>query len=108
MLAQRQKKQRRQIDPYQLQRIMSADKHQLTAYVLEVAIVGCNKRDRVKINRAIAELTSSLNFEYRDQAVVFYRVYRILNQLISRGKFDEAKSILVDLHQTWKKAFNLS
>lgn len=108
MIPQATVKKRKKPDPYLTQRVMSASPAQLISYAYDAAIMGCGQRDRVKVTRAMSELITSLNFEYKEQAMAFYRVYRYINMLIIKGKFDDAKSILVDVKSAWNQAMNLA
>lgn len=92
------------MNPYLVQKIMSARPEQLISYIYDAAISACGKKDRVKANRAVQELINALNFDYKEMAVTFFNVYRYINNLISKGKFEEAREMLLEIKQTWSKA----
>ena len=95
-------------NPYLLQKINSANPDQLIAYIYDAAVSACLRKDREKARQAVFILMDALNFDYKEIATTFYNVYRHLNRLISRGKFDEAKVILLDLRKTWANAMQVA
>ncbi len=95
------------IDPYLEQKILSASPEQLIAYIYDAGIAACMRHEREKASKAVLTLIKSLDFNQKEIAVTFYNVYRYLNRLISKGKFDEAKQIFSDLKQTWSKAMKV-
>lgn len=101
-------KQKRQIDPYLTQKVLSAGPEQLISYIYDVAIRGCNQKDRYRVNRAISELVSALDFDHREAALPFFNVYRHITFLNRQGRFDEAKTMLIDLKRSWNQAMNIS
>jgi len=92
-----------QTDPYLQQKIMSASPEQLIAYVYDAGLAACMRHEREKASKAVLTLIKALDFNQKEIAVTFYNVYRYLNRLISKGKFDEAKAIFADLKKTWSK-----
>ena len=96
------------VDPYLTQKIMSASPDQLISYIFDSGIAACGRKDREKASLAIQTLIKSLNFDYKEVAMSFYNVYRYVNHLIHLGKFDDAKTILVDIKKTWSQAFKVS
>lgn len=91
-------------NPYLVQKIMSASPDQLIAYVYDAGVTACHNKDRMKAGKAVRVLINSLNFDYKETSLTFFNVYRHVNSLISKGKFDEAKDIFSDLKKTWSKA----
>jgi len=92
-------------NPYLTQKIMSASPDQLIAYIYEAGATACATKDRYKAARAVSALIQALNFEYKETATTFFNVYRYLNRLIIKGRFDEARDVFVELKNTWSKAF---
>lgn len=95
------------MNPYLIQKVMSASPEQLIAYVYEAGVTACAKGDRAKAINAVSTLIKALNFEHKEIATTFFNVYRYLNRLIYKGKLDEAKIIFSDLKQTWSKAYKV-
>ncbi|MHB2147733.1 flagellar export chaperone FliS [Calditrichota bacterium LG25] len=107
MMNYRPGQNRAQHNPYLVQKIMSASKEELVAYIYDAAITACAQKDSVKARNALNALVQSLNFDYKETANTFMNVYRYLMHLINNKKFDEAKATFSDLKKTWAKAFNL-
>lgn len=101
-------KQNTKMNPYLEQKIMSANPEQLIAYVYEVGATSCAQHDADRARRALQILTQSLNYEVKEISPVFYDVYRYINHLVNRRKFDEAKKAFDDLRHTWAKAHKLN
>lgn len=108
MMTQDGYKKATQADPYLVQKIMSASPDQLISYIYDAGIAACKRKEREKASKAVLALMKSLNFDYKEIATTFYNVYRYLNRLISKGKFEEAKDVFVDLKQTWSKAMKVA
>ncbi|NOX88672.1 MAG: flagellar protein FliS [Calditrichaeota bacterium] len=107
MLNYQQKPRKRNANPYLVQKIMSASREELVAYIYEFGATACAQKDPVKARTAVNNLIQSLNFDYKETAETFLSVYRYLGNLINQKRFDEAKAIFTDLKRTWVKAFNL-
>ena len=94
----------KKVDPYTMQQVMSASPAQVITYIYDAAITACSRQDRDKILRATSELIRALNFDYKEQASVFYRVYRHISNLASRGDFESARLVLADVRDAWNQA----
>jgi len=101
-------RQNKNMNPYLVQKVMSASPEQLIAYIYDVGVTSCAQKDADKARRAMQVLFQSLNYDVEEISSTFYNVYRYINHLVNRRKFDEAKELLVDLKQTWSKAHNLN
>jgi len=101
-------KQTVKVNPYLVQKVMSASQNQLTSYIYDVAIAACGKKDSIKAGKAVRELMNSLNFEHKEIALTFFNVYRYINSCIVKGKFDESKQMLTDIKNTWDTSMKLS
>lgn len=108
MLATHNDRQRQKLDPYLVQKVMSASPQQLISYIYDAAIIACGQRDSLKAGKSVRELMKSLNFDYKEIAFTFYNVYRYVNYLIIKGNYEDARDILVDLKNTWTSAMNVS
>lgn len=108
MLTAQSRQSQKKSDPYLVQKIMSASPDQLISYIYDSAIVACSKKDSIKAGQAVRELMKSLNFNYKESALVFYNVYRYINSRILKGKYDEAKVMLIDLKKTWQNSMKVS
>jgi len=100
--------QKTKMNPYLEQKVMTANPEQLIAYVYEAGATYCAQKNADKARRALQILMQSLNYDVKEVSPVFYDVYRYINHLVNRRKFDEAKKAFDDLKQTWAKAYNLN
>ncbi len=107
MLNYQMRNMKRNMNPYLVQKIMSASKEELIAYIYDYGATACAQNDAVKARKAINNLIKALNFDYKETAETFLNVYRYLNHLINEKRFAEARAIFSELKNTWAKAFNL-
>jgi len=96
------------MDSYLVQKIMTASQEQLIAYVYESGANSCAQKNANKARRAVQVLVQSLNYDMKEVTPTFYNVYRYLNHLINRRRYNEARQVFLDLKQTWSKAFHLN
>lgn len=94
-------------NPYLVQKVLSASPEQLILYIYDAAIVACARKDRVKAAQAMQELINALNFEERKVATTFYNMYQYILKLIHQQDYDDAKSMIKEIRDTWAKAMNL-
>ncbi len=95
-------------ESYLTQKILCASPMQLVVYIYDAAIVACVQRDKEKVFRAIQELINSLDFEKgKSVSGIFYKMYQSLQEQIRKDNFDEVKSILTEIRQTWAKAMKV-
>ncbi|MBO8151915.1 MAG: flagellar protein FliS [Candidatus Neomarinimicrobiota bacterium] len=94
-------------NPYLVQKIMTASPEELVDYVYDFAIRACKTKNRVKACEAIQTLINSLNFDEKETATTFYRVYRYILKQIHEGNFTEAEQFLTELRKTWAKAMKI-
>lgn len=102
------KSQAQQVNPYLMQKIMSASPEQLISYILDAGITACAKKDYSNASKAVQALINALNFDYKEISLTFFNVYRYINRLIQKGQFDEAKEMLADIRKTWSTAMKTS
>ena len=76
---------------------------QLVLKAYGIGIEGCGEADPNKVSKALVELISALNFEYRDVAMGMFRLYDYCLRRIKAGDFEAVQSILEELRQTWSK-----
>lgn len=96
------------LNPYLVQKIMTASPEELVAYMYDVAIAACNRKDKVKACEVVQQLINALNFEYKEASTTFYRMYSYILDQIHKNKFGEARNMLSELRQTWCKAMKIS
>jgi flagellin-specific chaperone FliS len=97
-----------QLNPYVVQKITSASPEQLISYIYDAAITACAKKNHSKAIQAVQALINALNFDYKDVSLSFFNVYRYINLLIQKSKFEEAKEMLTDIKKTWSIAMKTS
>ncbi len=95
------------LNPYLVQKIMSASKEELINYIYDAGATACAQKDSVKARNAVNLLIQSLNFDYEETANTFLNVYRYLMHLINQKQFDEARKQFLEIKKTWAKAFKL-
>lgn len=80
---------------------MSTEQLVLVAY--RVGLRALRKRDRRLATRVFSELINGLNFEAGDIAGKLLTLYDYSLRLVREGKFEEAESILSELHGAWQQ-----
>ena len=95
------------VDTYRKEQLLNLSPVQVINKLLEVAIRACKQGDKRLALRAITELILALNFEHKEIALGFFRLYDYCKQRIHSGDMDEAIFVLEDLRATWAKAFHL-
>lgn len=98
---------RNKINPYLMQKVMTASPEQLVSYIYDIAISSCAQEDCVKATKAIQELISALNFDYKEQSLTFFRIYRYILNQIHKSQFEEARKLLTDIKRTWVSAMQV-
>ena len=76
MYPQAMTQNRNNINPYLMQKVMTASPEQLISYIYDIAISACAQKDHIKATQAVQELINSLNFDYKEQSLTFFRIYR--------------------------------
>jgi len=103
-------KQQNRLNPYLVKEIMEATPQQLLIKVYDFAILHCQKKDLIKTNKAIQELVNSLRFDdenTKELAVGLYKLYQFCQEQMRNQNYDIVYKILVELRETWQKAFNM-
>lgn len=67
-------------------------------------IKACEAQECTMVEKILRVLMDSLDFRYEEVSSGFYRLYEYALSLVKDKKFDDAKEILVELHQCWNKA----
>ena len=108
MLNTTMQRKKTKLNPYLVQKVMTASPEQLIVYIFDAGIVACSQSNKAKGLLAVQELINALNFEHKEVAGSFYQVYSYIMNQIREENFKEAKSQLSDLRQTWMEAFKLN
>jgi flagellin-specific chaperone FliS len=77
---------------------------QLLVKVYDVAIASCARKDRQRLNQALVQLMSSLNFEHHEISLGVFRLHNYCMRQSRMGQFDEVKHILTGLRDAWAQA----
>lgn len=89
---------------YQSAQVLGASPMQLLLIVYDLALAACGRRDEERARRAVAELITSLNFDYAEIAVPLFGLYEYCLRAIGSGSFHEASKILRQLKEAWETA----
>ncbi|MCL5268323.1 MAG: flagellar protein FliS [Bacteroidetes bacterium] len=93
---------------YKANEIMSLTPVQLILKVYDYVIVNCRKRDTDKVNAGLTQLIASLNFDYKEVSLGFFRIYRYCQTESKKGNFEEIEKHISELRSAWAQAFKLS
>ncbi len=92
---------------YHQNSILNASPVELILKVYDFTILSIRKQDIHKANLAISELIAALNFEYHDEAMGLFKLYRYCQDCLYRNELEEAGSIIYELRDAWAAAFKL-
>lgn len=76
-----------------------------TDRIFDLAIKACDTKDALKACNVIDTLKGLLNFQYKEVACGFYRLFDCCLQFVNDKRFDKARDIFYELHQSWNVAF---
>ena len=93
---------------YKTNEIMSLTPVQLILKVYDYVIVNCRKRDYEKVNAGLTQLIASLNFDYKEVSLGFFRIYRYCQTESKKGNYEEIERHISELRTAWAQAFKLA
>lgn len=105
-----QNRQQSKLNPYLVKEIMEASPQQLLIKIYDFAILNCRKQNMIKTNRALQELINSLRFDdenTKELAIGLYKLYQFCQEQMRKQNFEIVTKILIELRETWQKAFNM-
>jgi flagellin-specific chaperone FliS len=70
----------------------------------DVAIAGCDRRERERVVGALTELTASLSFDHREVSMPLFHIYDQCIRLGQCGNFAAVRAILVQLRDAWSQS----
>ena len=85
---------------YKRQEVLNASPEQLITKVYDFCIQGCMQKDETKVQKSLETLINALNFDY-DISNDLYALYEYCQRRARAKKFDEVKTIIADLRETW-------
>jgi len=103
-------RQQNRLNPYLVKEIMEATPQQLLIKIYDFAILNCQKQNLVKTNKAIQELINGLRFDdetTKEVAIGLYKLYQFCQEQMRKQNYEIVHKILVELRETWQKAFNM-
>ncbi|RMH46828.1 MAG: flagellar protein FliS [Gammaproteobacteria bacterium] len=90
---------------YRQTQVMTADPLQLVIMAYDLAIVGCQERNLLKVTSALDALKDALNHEEGGQvAANLLSLYLYLADEARSGNFEQVGEFLRELRQTWATA----
>ena len=93
---------------YKKNEIMSLTPVQMILKLYDYVIVNCKKHDAPKAIAGLTQLIAALNFEYKEVALGFFKIYRYCQDRVRKERFDEVAELIGELRSAWAKAFKLS
>ena len=97
----------RAINQYNQNSILNATPEELILKLYDLCLVCISKKDVKKASLVIAELIASLNFDFHDEAMGLFRLYRFCQDCLFKEEYEDALSIMKELRETWAQAFDL-
>ncbi len=101
------KTDQKKLNPYLVQKILSASPEELVLYIYDAAITACARENQRKAAEALQQLINALNFKERTIANTFYQMYQHILNLIHNKKYEDARGLIKEIRETWAKAMNL-
>ncbi len=95
------------IPQYLEQEVLSWSREKVILKMYDLFIVSAKKKDISKMNRVLAELMASLNFDYEETATRLYRLYEYVQRLVFQKRYDDAIFIIQELRNAWNQAFDI-
>ena len=96
-----------QLNPYLVQKIMTASPDELVSIIYEAAIRACAQENHTKALESVQQLINALNFDEKEIASTFYKVYSGVLEHLYKRDYDTAREILTDLRKTWSQAMHI-
>ncbi|MFN3306721.1 MAG: flagellar protein FliS [Candidatus Kapaibacteriota bacterium] len=95
------------VPQYVEQEVLSWSKEKVILKMYDLFIISAKKKDVRKMNRVLAELMASLNFDYEETATRLYRLYEYIQRLVFQKRYDDAIFIIQELRNAWNQAFEI-
>jgi len=95
------------LEGYKKSEIMGLTPAQMILKLYDYIIVNCKRRSLDKVNAGLTQLIAALNFDYREIALGFFRLYRYCQDQARKENFEEVERIVAELRTTWAEAFRL-
>lgn len=95
-------------EDYKNNQIMGLTPVQVILKLYDYVIVNCKRQDAEKVNAGLTQLIAALNFDHKQVALGFFRLYRFCQDQSRRGNFEEVANVIGELRTAWAQAFKLS
>lgn len=89
---------------YRNQDVMGASPMRLVVMTFDLAIQACEGKEYVRASKVVSLLRDSLNFDYGDSAMGFFRLYQWCLDCIRKEDFESTLKVLHELRDTWATA----
>jgi flagellin-specific chaperone FliS len=86
---------------YRQQDVESASPVRLVVMAYDMAIRACDQKDFETGYKAVVALRNSLDLDYPEFVVGLLRLYQWVIDSLRENDFDSAKSVLVELRDSW-------
>jgi flagellar protein FliS len=96
------------LDGYKSNEIMSLTPVQVILKLYDYVLVNCKRHDAEKVNAGLTQLIAALNFDHKEIALGFFRLYRYCQDRARKNDFDEVAAVIGELRTAWAQAFKLS
>ena len=95
------------LDGYKSNEIMGLTPVQVILKLYDFVIMNCKRKDMDKVNAGLTQLIASLNFEYKEVSLGFFRLYRFCQDRARKGDFKSVLDVIGELRTAWAQAFKL-
>ena len=89
------------VQQYRVQSVESARPVRLVVMALDAAIVACEKQDLVRGTHVVSTLRDALNFDEKEAATGFFRLYQWVLECMRHNDWAEALKTLRGLREAW-------
>ena len=91
------------VQQYRVQSVESASPVRLVVMALDAAIVACEKQDLARGTHVVSTLRDALNFDEKEAAMGFFRLYQWVLECMRHDEWVETQSVLRDLREAWSE-----
>ena len=91
------------VQQYRVQSVESASPVRLVVMALDAAVLSCEKRDLARATHIVSTLRDALNFDEKEAALGFFRLYQWVLECVRRDDWAEASKVLRQLRESWSE-----
>ncbi len=96
------------IERYNQNSILNATPIELILKLYDLVIISIRKKDFPKANLVLTELIAALDFEYQEESLGLFKLYRYCQDCLYKGETQMPLQIMRELRDTWAEAFELT